>query len=148
LFDEAFHNAMDLEYWIRAGARGLRLDHISVELSKFRLIQGTKSLSSPTVFWPDTVEIHRRYAPGSLLTTCGYYFYNLVLAHRWDLSAASEEYSHQLTHTHRIPEADQEAFERTKAKGLRLGKVICAIDALRRGDEAAASSLYRDGMRG
>jgi glycosyltransferase involved in cell wall biosynthesis len=148
LFDEAFHNAMDLEYWIRAGAKGLRLDHISVELSKFRLIQGTKSLSSPTVFWPDTVEIHRRYAPDSLLTTCGYYLYNLVLAHEWDLAAAHAEYLDRLTTTHRIPEAERPAYERTKALGLRLGKVICAIDALRRGDSPAASALYREAMRG
>ena len=63
-FDDAFHFAMDAEYWIRAGHAGLRLVHIPRKLGKFRLIEGTKSLSSPTVFWGDYLEIFRRYRRG------------------------------------------------------------------------------------
>lgn len=147
LFDEAFQNAMDLEYWIRGGSKGMRFEHIPVELSQFRLIQGTKSLSSPTVFWPDTIEIYRRYAPESLLTTCAYYFYNLVLAHQWDLAAAEQEYDRQLRETHRVPADEAPAFEAVKARGRRLGKVICAIDALRRGDDATSDRLYAEATR-
>ncbi len=148
LFDEAFQNSMDVEYWVRGGYNGMRFEHIRVDLSKFRLIAGTKSLSSPTVFWPDTIEIYRRYAPGSLLTTCAYYFYNLVLAHQWDLQAAEGEYERELTETHQIPVEERPAFDAVKARGHRLGTVICAIDALRSGDETTADRLYGEAMRG
>src|SRR4051794_31220679 len=57
LFDESFHFVMDAEYWIRAGDAGLRLVHLPRTLARFRLIDGTESLSSPTVFWEDYLEI-------------------------------------------------------------------------------------------
>ncbi len=47
LFDEAFQNSMDVEYWVRGGYNGMRFEHIQVDLSKFRMIQGTKSLVEP-----------------------------------------------------------------------------------------------------
>lgn len=147
-FDEAFHNAMDLEYWIRAGAAGMRLEHIPVELSMFRLIEGTKSMSSPTVFWPDTIEIFRRYAPDRLLSLAAYYLYNLMLAHHWDLDKAVAEYRHQTQTTHQVPEPSRAGYLAVLEKGERLGRVVCAIDALRRGDEALARGLFRDGMQG
>ena len=60
-FDESFHYAMDLEFWLRVGASGAGMLHVDRRLGKFRLIPGTKSLSSPTVFWEDHLELFRRY---------------------------------------------------------------------------------------
>jgi glycosyltransferase involved in cell wall biosynthesis len=56
LFDESFHYAMDIEYWLRIGRNGLKAVHIPIKLGMFRMIQGTKSLSSPTIFWPDSLK--------------------------------------------------------------------------------------------
>ena len=147
-FDEAFHNAMDLEYWVRAGAAGMQLEHIPIELSMFRLIEGTKSLSSPTVFWPDTIEIFRRHAPGRLLSLSAYYFYNLMLAHQWEMPKALAEYRHQTQTTHEIPEPERARYLATMAGGERLGRVVCAIDALRRGDDKLARGLFEEAMSG
>jgi len=61
LLDITLHYAMDYEYWIRAGAKGLRMHHLPFKFGTFRMIEGTKSLSSPLVFWPDAMEIFRRY---------------------------------------------------------------------------------------
>jgi glycosyltransferase involved in cell wall biosynthesis len=60
-FDEDFHYAMDLEFWLRVGASGGRMLHLGRPLGKFRMAPGTKSLSSPTVFWEDHLELFRRY---------------------------------------------------------------------------------------
>ncbi len=71
-----------------------------------------------------------------------------MLAHQWDFAAAEEEYERQLRETHRIPAAELPAFEATRVRGYRLGKVICAIDALRGGNESTAGRLYSEAMRG
>ena len=79
-FDESFHYSMDVEYWVRAGARGLSLMHIPVKLGKFRMIPGTKSLSDPNVFWLDNMEILRRYnGAGSMIKYFQYFYYNAAL---------------------------------------------------------------------
>ncbi len=61
LFDETFHYALDVEFWLRIGFSGARMVHIPRKLGLFRMIHGTKSLSSPIVFWPDYLELFRRY---------------------------------------------------------------------------------------
>jgi glycosyltransferase involved in cell wall biosynthesis len=61
LLDESFHYALDAEFWLRAGHAGARMAHVPRKLALFRMIQGTKSLSSPIVFWPDYLELFRRY---------------------------------------------------------------------------------------
>ena len=52
LFDESFHYALDVEFWLRTGFSGARMVHVPRKLGLFRMIQGTKSLSSPLAFWP------------------------------------------------------------------------------------------------
>ena len=92
LFDEAFHYAMDVEYWVRAGAAGLLLQHIPEKLAKFRMIAGTKSTSGPAVFWSDTLEIVRRYrGTRKLQSFLAYYYFNLAKHNGWDLAGAQEE---------------------------------------------------------
>lgn len=61
LFDERFHFALDVDFWLRVGISGARMVHVPRKLGLFRMIQGTKSLSSPIVFWPDHLELFRRY---------------------------------------------------------------------------------------
>jgi hypothetical protein len=52
---------LDVEFWLRAGHAGARMAHVPQKLALFRMIQGTKSLSSPIVFWSDYLELFRRY---------------------------------------------------------------------------------------
>jgi hypothetical protein len=61
LFDEQFHFAMDVEFWLRVGRSGARMLHVPRPLAKFRMEPGTKTTSSPTAFWPDHLELFRRY---------------------------------------------------------------------------------------
>lgn len=61
LFDERFHYALDVDFWLRIGFSGARMVHVPRKLGLFRMIRGTKSLSSPIVFWPDYLELFRRY---------------------------------------------------------------------------------------
>ena len=68
LLDPSLHYVMDYEYWLRAGQAGLRMRHIPVKLGKFRLIAGTKSLSEPMVFWPEMLEVFRRYNSAEKMT--------------------------------------------------------------------------------
>lgn len=75
LLDFSLHYSMDIEYWIRAGEEGLKLTHIPVKLGKFRLIPGTKSLSSDTAFWPENLEIFRRYNGAKAMKPFFTYFY-------------------------------------------------------------------------
>ncbi|MBI4546968.1 MAG: glycosyltransferase [Ignavibacteriae bacterium] len=75
MFDKSLHYSMDLEFWVRGGAAGLSLIHIPVKLGKFRMIAGTKSLSTPTVFWIDNMEIFRRYNGASSMAKYFTYFY-------------------------------------------------------------------------
>lgn len=147
-FDEVFHFAMDLEYWVRAGKAGLRLEHLPVELSMFRVIAGTKTTSGPTVQWPDTIEMLRRHAPDKLQALCAYYFYNVVLKHKWDMAAAMEEYKRETETTHKIPANEMPEYREVLDRAARLGRVVCATDRLRRGDEAVARQFYDEAMQG
>jgi hypothetical protein len=87
--DESMHYAMDIEYWLRAGERGMTWLHVPENLGRFRLIAGTKSLSSLTAFWPDYLEIFRRHrGVKSLHRFFGFYHYNLAHEHQMDLDAS------------------------------------------------------------
>ena len=78
--DESFHFAMDVEYWLRMGRARCRFRHVRRPIARFRMIEGTKSLSSPTVFWPDFVEIYRRYnGARSLEAIYAFYLFNEFL---------------------------------------------------------------------
>ncbi|MEW6570834.1 MAG: glycosyltransferase family 2 protein, partial [Nitrospirota bacterium] len=74
--DDSLHYGMDYEYWIRAGMAGLRFKHIPEKIGNFRMVSGTKSLSDPTVFWNERLEIFRRYnGAGKMKKFFIYYFY-------------------------------------------------------------------------
>ena len=85
--DPSFHFGMDYEYWIRAGSHGLKMVHIPVKLGRFRMIKGTKSLSDPTVFWPDRLEIFRRYNGAKCMKPfLTYFFFNKLIHSDFDLA--------------------------------------------------------------
>ncbi|MBI1355434.1 MAG: glycosyltransferase [Acidobacteria bacterium] len=143
LFEESFHYSMDLEYWVRAGANGLRLEHLPVELAMFRMISGTKTTSSPNAFWPDNLEIFRRYGKaGRLAPACGYYFYNLALEHQWNLHVAAERYQGVAAKWRTLAESERATALDSAALGEGLGRVICAIDAVRRNETGLARELF------
>jgi glycosyltransferase involved in cell wall biosynthesis len=141
-FDPTFHFAMDSEYWIRAGAAGLTLRHIPEKLGKFRMIEGTKSLSSPTVFWGDYLEIFRRYrGAGSLENFFGYYYYNLMRQFRGDPARAFQEGARVFERWRGLPAPECALLESDARRGRALARVLTARDLQRAGAEIEAAEL-------
>jgi glycosyltransferase involved in cell wall biosynthesis len=140
-FDPAFHYAMDAEYWIRAGAAGLRLRHLPQKLGKFRMIEGTKSLSSPTVFWEDYLEIFRRYRAGRHADFFGFYYYNLARQFGGDVLRAVEEGARVFERWRDLTEHQLVALTRDAHRGQALARVLLARDLQREGAEAAADAM-------
>lgn len=136
LFDESFHYAMDVEYWVRAGSAGLVLLHVPVKLGKFRFIQGTKSKSGAAVFWADTLEIVRRRRGAHRLTPyLAYYYLNLAAHNGWDLAAAEEQSRDALRRWAALPNEEQKVIERARARAY--GVACCLI----------ANELQKSGRR-
>jgi glycosyltransferase involved in cell wall biosynthesis len=140
LFDETFQYAMDVEYWVRAGAASLTLMHTPRKLAKFRMIQGTKSLSGPDVFWGDMLEIYRRYrGAGSLYPYLAYYYFNLAKHNGWDLNAARIEANRNLDRWASLngPEPDIIAGQQARAEGMACFLVANEMQRQKRFHEAA-----------
>jgi glycosyltransferase involved in cell wall biosynthesis len=143
-FDPTFHFAMDAEYWIRAGASGLRLRHLPEKLGKFRMIGGTKSLSRPTAFWQDYLEIFRRYrGAGTLRDFFGFYYYNLAREFGGDVVRAIEEGARVFERWQDLPEAERSALVRDARRGQALARVLLARDRQRASADAEAGALLR-----
>lgn len=133
-FDENFHYAMDAEYWIRAGHHGLSLRHIPHKLGRFRLIPGTKSLSSPTIFWSDYLEIFRRYRGAQHLSRFfAYYFYNVAKHMDDDLERTLLECQSALRRWDSLPRSEQLVVQNQVQKGYAIGHLMIAIDMQRQG---------------
>ncbi len=96
--------------------------HPSAELSIPPLmIQGTKSTSGPVVFWPESLEIIRRYrGVRELHTHLAYYYFNLARHNGWDLPRALGEADHALRRWDALSEEDRAAIakERATASGI------------------------------
>jgi len=140
LFDETFHFALDVEYWVRAGAAGLTLLHTPQKLAKFRMIQGTKSLSGPAVFWGDSLEIYRRYRGASGLSPyLAYYYFNLAKHNGWDLNAARIEANRNLGRWDSLnsPERRLLAEQQDRAQGMACFLVANEMQRQKRFPEAA-----------
>ena len=144
--DPTFHFAMDAEYWIRAGASGLRLRHVPAKLGKFRMIEGTKSLSSPTAFWEDYLEIFRRYRGGRLADFFGFYYYNLARARGGDLLRAVADGARVFDCWRGLGEGERSALHRHAGRGQALAGVLLARDAQRAGGDAEAAALLREAL--
>jgi glycosyltransferase involved in cell wall biosynthesis len=147
LFDESFHYAMDAEYWIRAGHMGARLVHIPHKLGKFRLIQGTKSLSSPTIFWADYLEIFRRYRGSrSMGMFFAYFYYNLGRQFDYDIAQAQERGKEAFAQWEALPDHEREMLARQASRGFTRACLLLASDLRSKGMDAQASALFRLGI--
>ena len=146
LFDETFHYSMDLEYWTRAGHAGLRLLHVPEKLAQFRIAPGTKSLSSPTVFWPENLEIFRRYRPGGLPRALAFYYYNVARLRDFDLDAAFAEADGAVERWDALPPKDVRRLRSQMAAGAALACCLCGSALLRAGREARAMEALRRGL--
>jgi glycosyltransferase involved in cell wall biosynthesis len=140
--DPTFHFAMDAEYWIRAGHAGLRLQHVPAKLARFRLIAGTKSLSSPTAFWEDYLEIFRRYR-GRRPLRCffAYYYYNLARPLDFDLEAAVRDGERVFARWRSLPAPELARLRGQAEQGRALAGLLLANDLERRGRASEAARL-------
>lgn len=133
--DESFHYGMDIEYWIRAGVNGLTLQHVPQMIGRFRLIDGTKSLSSLTAFWPDYLEIFRRYRGARRLAPFfAYYYYNLARQHAFDRGETLAAKDAVLQRWNNLPIQEHEELIHQADRGFRLGCFLIARDLLARGN--------------
>ncbi len=148
LFDEGFHYAMDVEYWVRAGAAGLVLQHVPAKLGKFRFVAGTKSKSAATVFWADTLEIIRRYRGANHLPIyLAYYYLNLAAHNGWDLPAAEAEARNALRHWAALPEDDQRVIEGARARAHGLACCLIANELQKSGRREEARIFLQKGFK-
>jgi glycosyltransferase involved in cell wall biosynthesis len=142
--DESFHYAMDLEYWARAGQAGLKFRHIPVKLAKLRDMPGTKSQSSPTVFWQDQLEIYRRHRGSSALAMYfAYYYYNLGLEYDFDLERIRGQGQQAFTRWTDLPNDEQRIIAKQASRGFSLACLLMSIELHRRDLYPEAAELYR-----
>jgi glycosyltransferase involved in cell wall biosynthesis len=143
--DESMHFAMDLEYWLRAGSRGLVLEHIPVKLASFRIMPGTKTLSSPTAFWVDQLEIFRRHhGAGAMRKYLRYYYFNLATHAGSDLKVAVERGESAFEHWHGLRASEVRTLRRAARDGLTDAGFLCAIQLHRAGRVEEARRLYTE----
>lgn len=142
--DESLHYAMDIEYWLRIGEAGFKTAHVPAKLGKFRMIQGTKSLSSPTIFWMEQLEIFRRYnGAGAMEPFLRYYFYNEGLHNGLDLDILSEK-RQQLFHQWKHLDAHElSLLENKSQKALVNASFMLAYEAMLNADNKKANYLYK-----
>lgn len=147
--DESLHYAMDIEYWIRAGERGCVLEHLPQRLGKFRMIQNTKSLSSPTVFWPESLEIFRRYhGAEKMLPFLTYYLYNEGIHGGWDVDHLLARCRHILNTWKGFPESEVALLGKLTEKAYHRALLRLAVRALLEERRDKAEELYALGLRG
>lgn len=146
--DEGFHYAMDAEFWVRAGAAGLRLRHVPAKLGRFRLIEGTKSLSGPTVFWGDYLEIFRRHRGArSLGPYFAFYWYNVGRAAGHDPEQARRLGQGVLERFASLPAAEREAIGRGSERGWAMASMLLATDLRKRGRRSEADRSFAGALR-
>lgn len=144
LLDESFHYAMDIEYWIRAGANGLRLAHMPVKLGKFRMITGTKSLSSATVFWPESLEIFRRYNGAQAMRPFFvYYFFNEGLSNNYDSDYVSDKKKMILQGWESLSYEEQSTLKDEAEKAIQVAFLKLSNEAFLRGEPEKANNIYK-----
>jgi glycosyltransferase involved in cell wall biosynthesis len=146
LFDEDFHFAMDVEYWIRAGHARLNLLHVPIKLAKFRMISGTKSLSSPVAFWSDYLEIFRRYCgAGKLSKVLAFYYFNWMKYRNFDLAGARSEADGVIDRWKTLPEDERKSLHQQCERAFPIACFLAANDLQRRGDFERAEAAIQVG---
>jgi len=138
------HYAMDIEYWLRMGKAGLRAVHVPVKLGKFRMIQGTKSLSSPTIFWAEQLEVFRRYNGAKAMEPfLRYYFYNEGLHNGLDLDILREKQQQLFHQWGHLDAHELLVLESESQQALVNASFMLAYVAMLKGQNKNANSLYK-----
>lgn len=146
VFNEDFHYAMDVEYWVRAGHARLNLLHVPVKLAKFRMISGTKSLSSPVAFWADYLDIFRRFCgAGKLSKFLAFYYFNWMKYRNFDLAGAATEADGIFDRWRALPEREQAELRRQSERAFPIACFLAAMELQRRGDFERAREAIRLG---
>jgi hypothetical protein len=146
LFDEDFHFAMDVEYWTRAGHARLNLLHVPVKLAGFRMISGTKSLSSPVAFWSDQLEIfRRRRGAGKLSRFLAFYYFNWMKYRNFDLAGARTEADSIFDRWQALLGREQAELRRQSERAFPVACFLAAIELQKRGDFEGACAAIRLG---
>jgi glycosyltransferase involved in cell wall biosynthesis len=149
LLDETLHYSMDLEFWLRAGRAGLSLCHTSVKLGKFRMIVGTKSLSSPTVFWLDNMEIFRRHnPPRAMMRYFTFFHFNHALHAGLDFEVARGAEARLFERWQHLPAPEVAALRRRSGKGRRRAYLLAALTAFERGNREQADHFLGASVAG
>lgn len=144
ILDESFHYAMDVEYWLRIGNAHLKSVHLPVKLGKFRMITGTKSLSSPTVFWIDFLEIFRRYNGARAMEPfLRYFFYNEGFHNGFDLGIIKEREEALFRRWDRLSESEIAILRDKAEKGYARASLMLAYEAFLKGERGKADTLFR-----
>ena len=144
LMDETFHYGMDIEYWLRVGEAGLKAVHIPIKLGKFRMITGTKSLSSPTVFWPDSLELFRRYNGASNMAPFfKYYFYNEGLNTKFDIDLMKQRGESMFNRWDSLSKKELLILQEKALKGFNGACLMLAHEAYIQGDTKKANEIFR-----
>jgi glycosyltransferase involved in cell wall biosynthesis len=147
LLDESFHYAMDAEYWIRASAAGLRLEHLPTKLATFTMDEGTKSLSSPTIFWEDYLEIFRRYRGARAMEPyLGFHAYNLALHKDLGIDAALQAARAVQDRWALLDPAERAELQRQAHRAEALACVLLSRDLLAAGRSDDARRAFRRGF--
>jgi hypothetical protein len=111
------------------------------------MIPGTKSLSSPTVFWEDYLEIFRRYRRGRLADFFAFYYYNLARTGDGDLLEATWEGGRVFERWRNLPPQELATITRDARRGQALTRILLARDLQRSGADAAARAMLRRALK-
>jgi len=148
LLDESFHFAMDVEYWVRAGHHGLKFHYLPVALGKHRYIPGIKTLSSPTVFWEDYMEIFRRYRGAEHLDRYfAHYYYCLALERGFDLEAVRREGGSLFARWKDLPPSDLRLLQEQSNRGFNLTRLLSARILSSHQRKPEARRLFKQAVR-
>ena len=148
LLDDSFHYAMDIEYWIRAGDKGLKLSHVPKKLGSFRMITGTKSLSSTTAFWPDSLEIFRRYKGAqNMQPFLTYYFFNIGLSRDFDEDYIQKEKLLMLKRWQQLQNKEKNILKKLSDKASIIACLKLANEAYLQHKRKTAFTLTRSVIR-
>jgi len=148
LLDESFHFAMDVEYWVRAGHHGLKFHYLPVALGKHRYIPGIKTLSSPTVFWEDYMEIFRRYRGAERLDRYfAHYYYSLALERGFDLEMVRREGGSLFVRWKDLPSSELRLLQEQSNRGFNLNRLLSARILNSHQRKPEARRLFKQALR-
>lgn len=148
LLDDSLHYGMDYEYWLRAGTAGLSFVHIPEKIGKYRMISGTKTMSNPTIFWNERLEIFRRYNSKRMKRFFIYYFYNKLLHNNFSAEGAWQEIAALFENRWNVLDVNEQAILKKEAEiGYCIGLIKGATDAFIQRDSNVANTMCKTAFK-